>query len=250
MLGKLLFLAYVTLSLVSCSTMKAPDASLPVAAITAPPSYSGLLQRYVEEDLVDYYSLSKNTTDLNKLRSITEFYATHRPPSSQKASLAWHLNAYNAWILHNIMDKYPTNGPLAGNPLFFEIKSITLSGKAMSFSHLEQKIIRPEFKEPRIHFALNCASTSCPPLAKEPFTEENLEQKLETLTRKFINRDPDGVRIDKDRIKLSKIFDWYAEDFGGKDQLITYVNRYRTRPLPPNFPIEFLNYDWALNSTR
>ena len=80
-----------------------------------------------------------------------------KAPKDRDTALAWHINAYNSWILHNILAKYPTKGPLAGEPLFFHGNRIVISGGKTSFNDLEQKVIRPTFKEPRVHFALNCA---------------------------------------------------------------------------------------------
>ncbi|MEX1118077.1 MAG: DUF547 domain-containing protein [Terrimicrobiaceae bacterium] len=223
-------------------------AELPEATGAAPPAYGDLLQKYATPNGIRYAAWHANPDDLQLLKTVTDFYATTSPPEDREAALAWHLNAYNAGILAEILKKYPTKGPLDGEPHFFEKDRIVVSGKLMSFNHLEQKLIRPAFNEPRIHFALNCASESCPPLFPKPFTVDSLEADLERLTRAFIDDNPQGVDSSGRRPKISKLFDWYAGDFGGKKNLLVYVNRYRRTPIPVAEPFDFLEYSWKLNS--
>lgn len=238
-----------TLLLAAC-THSNVQADLPRATDAAPPAYGELLAKYATPSGVRYAAWHGNSQDMAKLKDVVDFYVNSRPPKDRKASLAWHLNAYNAWILHNILKKFPTSGPLDGETLFFHGNRITISGKKTSFNDLEQNVIRPTFKEPRIHFALNCASESCPPLQATPFMAESLDADLEKLTRAFINKNPKGVVPSGNQTMLSKIFDWYAEDFGGKDRLVEFINRYRDQPLPASTKIEFLDYSWKLNAAK
>lgn len=238
-----------TLFLAACTHRNA-NADLPLATEAAPAIYDELLAKYATPSGVRYEAWHKNAEDKAKLNEVIAFYAHTRPPSDRDTSLAWHLNAYNAWILHNILKKYPTKGPLDGETLFFHGNRITISGKEMSFDHLEQKVIRPTFQEPRIHFAVNCASESCPPLDTKPFMASTLDSDLERLTRTFINDNPQGVVPSENKVKLSKIFEWYADDFGGKDQLISYINRYRNKSIPAGSKTEFLDYSWNLNAVK
>ena len=238
-----------TILLAAC-TQSDVQADLPRATEAAPAIYAELLAKYATPSGVRYATWHKDSADMAKLKEVVAFYANTLPPSDRDTSLAWHLNAYNAWILHNILKKYPTKGPLDGETLFFHGNRITISGKETSFDHLEQKVIRPTFKEPRIHFAVNCASESCPPLDTKPFTATTLDADLERLTRTFINDNPQGVVLSGNKVKLSKIFEWYADDFGGKDQLISYINRYRNQPIPSGSKPEFLDYSWKLNAVN
>ncbi len=218
------------------------------ATQAAPPEYAELLEKYVTANGVKYAAWHSNSADLQKLDQVVQFYATTTPPDGEDASLAWHLNAYNAWVLHNILDKYPTKGPLDGETLFFHGKRIVISGKKVSFDHLEQDVIRPNFRDARIHFALNCAAESCPPLHDEPFRGETLDATLNSLTREFINNNPQGVVAKNGTVRLSKIFEWYKEDFGGKEKLLQYVNYYRDDNVDPESKVEFLDYSWKLNA--
>jgi len=219
-----------------------------VASEAAPAVYEELLARYVTPGGVRYAAWHANDVDVKSLSSVTDFYANTRPPEDRDVSLAWHLNAYNAGILSEILKKFPTKGPLEGESDFFDKKRIVISGNKISFNDLESKIIRPTFKEPRIHFALNCASESCPPLATKPFTAKTLNEDLERLTKAFVNDNPQGVALDNKRARISKLFDWYAEDFGGKSNLITFINRYRNTPIPAGSKAEFFEYGWKLNA--
>lgn len=251
----LLFTCLALLSIViqSCGTSTTKSANnlpLPVASASAPADYAYLLKKYVTPDGVRYESWVKKSEDIAKLNKVTDYYAQNTAPADEQAALAWHLNAYNAWILQKIMEDWPNEGPLDVSLLFFHKKSIVVSGQRISFVHLENKIIREQFKEPRLHFALNCASASCPPLYAQPFTAQTLDTTLQSLTLHFINQNPYALETKGDEVYLSKIFDWYQEDFGGDDQLINYINKYRTQKIPTNKKIKFQPYNWKLNITK
>jgi len=238
----------VTLIFQACSTA-ATNYFEPqqVSEKSAPEEYNYLLEKYVTPSGVHYLEWSNHTEDLNKLKSVTDYYAQNSPPRDKQESLAWHLNAYNAWILQNILQDWPNEGPLDVSVLFFHKKSITISGKYTSFQHLENDIIRKEFNEPRIHFALNCASRSCPPLHAKPFKAATLDKTLQQLTDDFINKNSLALEESNDLVELSKIFEWYEEDFGGKDQLLSYINQYRDQKIATDKKVKFLSYDWSLN---
>lgn len=216
---------------------------------TAPLAYAALLKKYTTPHGVRYVAWHGDAADMKAMEGVAAFYANTLPPRNRDASLAWHLNAYNAWVLHNILKKYPTKGPLDGEMLFFHGKRIEISGKKTSLHQLEQEVIRPTFKEPRVHFALNCASASCPPLAPAPFSAERLDSSLDALAREFLNRNQRALRLDNGgkTVWLSKIFDWYKEDFGGPDGIVPYINRYRDIKLSDGVRIRFMDYDWSLN---
>jgi hypothetical protein len=104
-------------------------------------------------------------------------------------------------------------------------------------------------EEPRIHFAINCASYSCPRLLNRAFTASKLEEQLETVTSQFIN-DPTRNKISKNAVELSKIFKWYKRDFTNKNTLIEYLNTYSDLKILPKADIKYLTYDWRLNEKR
>ena len=218
--------------------------------------YDSLLQRYVTESGVDYQAWHQSRTDRDALKSVVTGIGRQTLKTlSNDAKLAFYLNAYNAWILQRILDSYPTKGPggggFIGRTRFFRSKSLQVASRTTSFHLLENEIIRPQFSEPRIHFALNCASRSCPPLHNRAFRAESLDQTLEDLTRRFINHNPRGIRSSgNDEIQISKIFDWYEVDFGGADGVIAFINRYRVLPFSPKIRIRHQDYQWTLNQSK
>ena len=164
--------------------------------------------------------------------------------------LAFYINAYNAWILHEALDKYPTKSVKDTFFTFFTSKRIKVAGEQTSFNALEKETIRSKFSEPRVHFALNCASQSCPPLSTDAFRGGNLEAQLEKLSRNFVNT-PKGVSYQEGAktAELSKIFDWYKDDFkeGGP---IAFINKRRSKPLPNDVKISYQDYNWGLNEVK
>jgi len=242
----LILLAAATL----CCAPSCARATKPAPATSAfPPEFPELLSAYVTPQGVRYAAWHASRADVARLKNVTEFFASTAPPADRAAALAWHLNAYNAWILNNILARYPTKGPMDGGEGFFDRPDIVISGKKTSFNELEKNGIRTVFQDPRIHFALNCASRSCPPLQGKPFAPATLDDDLNLLARTFIRSNPHGVvpAAGGQSARFSKIFDWYAGDFGGKEGLIAFVNRYREQALPGNVDVEFLDYNWGLN---
>ena len=100
--------------------------------------------------------------------------------------------------------------------------------------------------DPRIHFAINCASASCPKLENTAFESSNIQERLEQATKNFLN-DPLKNKLSKKQLSLSKIFLWFADDFGNKKEIIAFINRYSPTHLPSSTKIKYLDYDWALN---
>jgi len=225
-------------------------ADVPVADSAAPKEYAALLKTYVTPGGVRYAAWKQNAGDIAALQRVADFYAGTKAPKDRDSALAWHINAYNSWILHNILAKYPTKGPLAGEPLFFHGNRIVISGGKTSFNDLEQKVIRPTFKEPRVHFALNCASASCPPLAARPFEAATLNEQLDQLARAFANGNPQAIQVSGKGVALSKIFDWYKNDFAAAGGAVAFINRFRKEPLPADARVKFMDYDWSLNEAK
>jgi hypothetical protein len=230
----------------SAATLRAEDWST---------TYDGLLQKYVANGGVKYEAWHANTADRKALAEVIKGISSQSIDGlDEDAQLAFYLNAYNAWILHTILQDYPTKGPggggLFGRNKYFKAKTRKVAGATTSFHLLENQIIRPKFNEPRIHFALNCASKSCPPLHKRAFTGATLDADLDALAKAFINDNPQGVTVSTSGkvVQASKIFDWYAEDF--KPGLVAYLNKYRERKLQPDAKVVFQKYHWTLNEAK
>ncbi len=164
---------------------------------------------------------------------------------SKNKQLAYWINAYNAFTVKMILDNYPLKSIMdlhGGKP--WDKKWIKIGGKTFSLNNIENDIIRPTFNEPRIHFAVNCAARSCPPLLNKAWTEKNIALNFEKQTKSFINNSTHNT-ITSNEAKLSKIFDWYGKDFG---DLRSFINKYGEQKINPKTKIKFKDYDWALNA--
>lgn len=225
---------------------------------TDPPShhlFDTLLKRHVDEQgVVNYKGFMLDSTELETyLLLISE-----NPPDgttwSREEQLAYWINAYNAFTIKLIVDHYPVNsirdiGPSLEIPLVntvWHLEFFEIGGQPASLDEIEHKILRKKFVEPRIHFAINCASVSCPILLNSAFTAEKLEEQLERVTRSFIN-DPSRNELGRESAEISSIFFWFKEDFTRNGSLIEFINRYSDVPLQPTTKISFKEYDWNLN---
>lgn len=218
-----------------------------VEIITVKPDHSalnGLLSKYVDsKGNVDYAGLKTMESQLDAY--LADLSANSVASSwSRSEKLAYWINAYNAFTLKLIIKNYPLSSITklhGGKP--WDEKWIKIGDKTYSLNQIENEIIRPEFNEPRIHFAVNCAAKSCPPLANKAFTAGNLDALLESQTRAFISNSGFN-QIASDKVKVSKIFDWYGKDFGN---LIGFLNKYSATKISESAKVEFSEYDWALN---
>jgi hypothetical protein len=215
--------------------------------------YAGLLKQFVKDGAVDYQGFKNEEATLDAYLRLLE--QTSSQVLSRNEQLAFYLNAYNAWTIKLVLGGYPgvksikDLGGVLRSPWKKEICRI--DGRVMSLDELEHKIIRPRFQDPRIHFAVNCASKSCPPLSVEPYLGNSLEQQLDAATRAFIN-DPQSNRLTGETLYVSKIFDWYQADF--KPGVVEFFLNYaeggfgeRLKANKERLRMETLDYDWSLN---
>ena len=206
-------------------------------------AFNNLLQKYVSNDGKVNYKGLKN--DKAALETYITTLAKQIPDNtwSKNAALAYWINAYNAFTLKLIVDNYPVKSITnlsGGKP--WDVKNIELAGKKYSLNNIENDIIRPTYKDARIHFAVNCAAVSCPPLSNTAFTEANINDLLNTRTKNFINSPANTITASK--IRISKIFDWYKADF---ENVPAFINKYSTIKTITNTGIEFNEYNWNLN---
>lgn len=206
--------------------------------------WTAALKNYVDAaGDVNYAEWSKDTTSLdNYIRSLEE-----TPPAaywSKNDSLAYFINAYNAVTVKLILDNYPIKS-IRKLITPWRFKRFKLNGKKVSLNHLEHDILR-KMKEPRIHFAINCASASCPKLLNKAFYSHTIESQLEEVTKAFINDEKRNL-IDEKEMSLSRIFQWFAGDFGTKKERHAFIRRYAHQPVAKDAKVRFLDYDWSLN---
>lgn len=220
----------------------------PADAIPSPPSHkiwNNLLTQYVSRaGNVQYKSLKASRMDELEqyLKELADNPVQKSWTKTQK--MAYWINAYNAFTVKLILDNYPiasiTN--LSGGKVW-DKKWIKLGDMTYSLNNIENDILRPMYKDARIHFAVNCAAKSCPPLLNRAWTDVNLEYYLEGQAKRFINH-PDYNQISADKVVISKIFEWYAEDFGN---IIEYLNKYSKTKINADAKVSYQEYDWALN---
>lgn len=207
-----------------------------------------LLKRHVDPSgMVDYRGMMR---DRETLKEYLGLLAKHIPGEhwTREARLAYYINLYNAGTVDLILEHYPVKSikdirnPWGHNRLY-------IGQKKVSLDDIEHGILR-KMEEPRIHFAVNCASFSCPKLMPEAFTEAEVENQLEAAASDFIN-DPLRNRTTGGEYALSRIFKWYGGDFKTDGRSLTdFINGYLQQPLPPEAKPDFLPYDWSLNEQK
>jgi len=189
-------------------------------------------------------------TYLGALSAVTEaqFNGWSRPQQ-----IAFLINAYNAFTVEKILSRFPNLdsiwdfGKIFGNP--FKDEFFTLLGRGSSLDRIEHETLRKNYREPRVHYAVNCASIGCPMLREESYVAERLEAQLEEQARRFLS-DRSRNRYRDGRLEVSKIFDWFKEDFEPRAH---YFSRYASllgMPQGAAPPLAFLDYDWSLNDSR
>lgn len=239
-------------ALISCQS-----SSLGMAG-TTPPSHQiwdQLVKTHVKSNgMVDYKGFIKEKAKLEQYLKLISENAPDRKTWSKNQQLAYWINAYNAFTVKLIVDNYPTKsirdlGPKLKIPLVNDVwhyQFFKIGGVDSSLDEIEHSILRKEFDEPRIHFAINCASVSCPPLLNEAFVAEKLESQLQKVTIAFIN-DPTRNKITPDQAQISSIFSWFQGDFTKKGTLISFLNQYSKVKIKPTAKISHLDYNWNLN---
>jgi hypothetical protein len=226
------------------------------------PAWTRLVRRYVSGGLVDYAALKRDGRPaldpyLRSLESVERAELEAWPRSDQ---LAFWINAYNAYTVKLVLDHHPLRsirsiGFLPGSA--FKRKFIPLeraAGRKLSLDDIEHRILRARFQEPRIHFAIVCASRSCPVLRDEAYRGGDLDAQLDGAARAFL-RDPARNRYDpaSRTLSLSSIFEWFRGDFeSAAGTLPAFVARYADEGTAEalrrgGVKIEFLDYDWSLN---
>ena len=230
--------------------------------------WTALLQRYVHAgadglNRVDYAGWRASARDRAALSAyIAALEAVAVSRLSRAEQFATWANLYNAVTVKEILDHYPVRSirdirsrgvgfdPQAlvfGGP--WKTKLVTVEGRRMSLDDIEHGVMRPTFADPRVHYSVNCASVGCPNLQREAFEGARLESQLDAGARAFVNS-PRGVAVTPRGLRLSSIYDWFAEDFGDEAALRAHLARYASPDLASrlrNDRIVGYDYDWTLN---
>ena len=232
---------------------------LPASSVATEPDWSGynhLLQTYVqagekhdiELSMVDYQSLKADPHWPRLLTNLAAFDEKNLASKAEKLSF-W-INAYNILAIKTVLDHWPLQSIRDAGSFFSPVwkKPAGIAAGSMRTLHtIEHEILRP-MAEPRIHFAIVCASVSCPDLKASAYDATHLNAQLDTQAKLFITQPTKGVSIQGHKIHSSKIFDWFEDDFQEQGGVIAFIRKYRDDlPKKPRLA-SHLDYDWSLNT--
>lgn len=220
-------------------------------------TWAELLEKHVNKGVVDYQGFKKEEAGLDEYLNVLDTTDPSQLPENER--LAFWLNAYNAYTVKLILDNFEDGQPVESirdiGGFFsgpWDIKLCRVGGEVYTLDNIEHDIIRPQFQDPRVHFAVNCASQSCPPLISEPYIGARLDEQLTSNTVDFLN-DKEFNYLDGSILYVTKIFKWFPEDFD--DDIAGFVRKYakgdlqdRLIELGDAVKIEYLDYDWSLNN--
>jgi len=219
--------------------------------------FTQVLGEHVKNGVVDYRAIKADKRFADYIAMLQQVDPETIPANER---LAFWINAYNAFTIKIVVDKYPLKSIMSKTAYAFgksnfQKKLVTINGMQYSLNDIENNIIRP-YGDPRIHFAINCAAISCPPLRAEAYEASRLSEQMDEQTRNFLNNpEKNSFDIVKKQAKLSKVFDWFKEDF---EKYTTSVTDFISRYLPPeqsqklrtdgkSFKIYHHDYNWDLN---
>jgi len=215
--------------------------------------YAALLEKYVQQGQVDYRGFKTDEAKLDQYLKVLENTDSDKLTSNDQ--FAFYINAYNAWTIKLILSGYPgvksikSLGSILKSP--WKKKICRIDGDVITLDDIEHSILRPRFKDPRVHFAINCAALSCPPLISEPYRGSTLDRQLDDSAKNFINN-PQRNYFKGNTLYVSKIFKWFAKDFN--NDIIGFFLKYAEKELKKELEaqgapikIKYLHYDWSLN---
>ena len=223
-------------------------------------SFNNVLQTFSNNVTVDYTSIRSDPFNLEQFTTFIDNVSPESHPDlfSESDEKAYWINVYNALAIKTIIDNPDVSSirEISWGMGAFWRNKIVVGGKKMTLNRIEHKILRRKYQDPRIHFAINCASNSCPPIGNRILTGNDLDGQLDKKTYDFIN-DPSNVRIDhiNKEIHLSRIFKWYKKDFiQGHGDLLSYIVDYlddistkQEENIVNAYQIFYNKYDWSLN---
>lgn len=236
-----------------CRSIKRDTDSRPVTH----EAWDALLHKHVDKDgFVRYKDFMKDSAALNTYLKRLETAHPNDKNWSRNEQMAYWINAYNAYTVQLILRHYPVESikdikrGVAFVNTVWDIKFIRIQGYNYDLNNIEHNILRPVFKDARIHAAVNCASFSCPRLLNEAYTAERLDEQLNASMRHFV-QDTLRNRITAEKADLSEIFKWFKNDFErDAGSVRAFINRYTAVPLGDKTDISYIDYDWRLNDAK
>ncbi len=209
-------------------------------------AWDKILQSHVTKSgVVDYQGIK---ADPAFPKVIQLFENTDVSSMSQAEAKVFWINAYNLFTIKLIVDNYPVKSitDIAGGKPW-DKKFIHINGKTYSLNNIENDILRKKYHDPRIHFAINCASYSCPPLYNRAFFVGSEDNILNMLAKNFVN-DSKRNKLSPTSIQISPIFDWYKDDFVKKGTIISFLNHYSNTKIHDDAKVSYMTYNWSLNN--
>lgn len=207
------------------------------------------LSKYVYKGMVDYRYASSYSKEIDALYQLIG--EMNLSTASKNEKTAFCINAYNILVIYQVAKSYPMANPLDQEG-FFDKNQHLVAGMNVTLNQLEIDHMLRKFEDARFHFVLACAAKSCPQLANFAYKPENVEILLDERTRMTLN-DEEFIRVvdGSTKVQISKIFEWYADDFGGSSEsIIDYINGFRDQKIPKNYTVEYSEYDWTLNERK
>lgn len=217
--------------------------------------WNQLLKKYVSADgKVNYKGFIKDQAALDQYLNLLSTHPPDEQKWSQNEQKAYWINAYNAFTVKLITKYYPVKSikdigssiqiPFVNTP--WDIKFFKIGADKMDLNNIEHGKLRRKFHDPRVHFAIVCASKSCPILRNEAYEPGRLDQQLDDQGRRFL-ADHFRNKVTPDQLQLSKIFSWYHGDFTRNGSFIDFINKYAPVKVKEDASISYMDYNWALN---
>jgi len=217
--------------------------------------FDALLQKYVDKSgQVDYANLQEDTLSLKAYLQVLENHPPDEVRWSKEEQMAYWINAYNAYTLLLICRHYPLKSIKDISPGWsfinstWDIRFIQIGGHSYDLNEIEHNILRKKFGDARIHAAINCASVSCPKLARRAYKPEQLDEQLDASMHNFLT-DTLRNKVRPELLQISSIFSWFSSDFKQPD-LRSFIKKHTGIPVEEHARIEYLPYHWQLNDCR
>lgn len=258
------WLLFITLNMMCFSAFAAPKSDLWSYWNQSNPQNTQTIDHHPWQDILNQYLLvnGENTlfsynkvtsSDSKKLNQYIQSLAQKDPRIlNKREQYAYWVNLYNAITVQIILENYPVSSITKIGGIFsfgpWDEKRLTITNQKVSLNDIEHRILRPIWQDPRTHYAVNCASLGCPNLQPKAFTSSNSEQLLSKAESSFIQSSK-GVNIQGETVILSSIYDWFADDFGGKEKVWKYLQGKKPELKNKRLKITY-EYNWDLNESK
>lgn len=201
----------------------------------------------VKNGRVTYKAIKENPAALNELLTMAKAISVSKENAAEYQ--AFWINGYNLLVIDGIIKNYPIKSPL-DKLGFFDKNKNEIGGTSITLNDIENKLLRKNFpKEPRFHFVLVCGGLGCPPIINAAYKPATLDAQLEKQTMLALN-DANFIQVNKNKVKISQIFEWYKGDFEHDGKVVDFINKYKSEKLSDKAKVSYYPYDWTLNEAK